>query len=165
MKNAIFDLDMTLVDSSIAESARKQRNWQQVYSLIPSFTLYQGIDEVFTFIRDNGIRAAIVSTAPRPYLERVCQYFNIPATVLLGYYDCGRIKPAPDGLLRALSALGASSDNSVSFGDRVIDIQASNVAGITSVACLWGTTERVALINSCPSATISSPIQIIDFLR
>ena len=36
----IFDLDMTLVDSSIAETARKNRRWGDVYNLIPQFTLY-----------------------------------------------------------------------------------------------------------------------------
>ena len=165
MKNVIFDLDMTLVDSSIAESARKQRNWQYVYSLIPSFSLYQGMTEVFEFIRNNGVKVAIVSTSPRPYLERVCRYFCIPVDAILGYHDCGRIKPSPEGMLRALSAIGSPAENTVSFGDRAIDIQASNAAKIASIACLWGTAERFALINSCPSATISSPIQIIDYLR
>lgn len=165
MKNAIFDLDMTLVDSNIAESARKQRNWQYVYSLIPSFTLYPGMAEVFNYIRNNGIKVAIVSTSPRPYLERVCNYFSIPTDAILGYHDCGRIKPAPEGMFRAMLAIGSSADNTVSFGDRAIDIQAANAARITSVACLWGTSEGRALINSCPSATIDSPIQIIDFLK
>lgn len=165
MKNAIFDLDMTLVDSSISESARKQRNWQYVYSLIPSFTLYSGMTEVFNYIRNNGIKVAIVSTSPRPYLERVCNYFSIPADSILGYHDCGRIKPSPEGMFRALSAIGSFPENTVAFGDRAIDIQAANSARITSVACLWGTSEERALTNSCPSAMISSPIQIIDFLR
>lgn len=165
MKNAIFDLDMTLVDSSIAESARKQRNWQYVYSLIPSFILYPGMTEVFEFIRNNGIKVAIVSTSPRPYLERVCRHFCIPVDAILGYHDCGRIKPAPDGMLRALTAIRSSADNTVSFGDRAIDIQASNAARVASIACLWGTAEKFALINSCPSATINTPIQIIDYLR
>ena len=165
MCNAIFDLDMTLVDSSIAESARKQRNWQYVYSLIPNFTLYSGINDVFDFIRGNQIKVAIVSTSPRPYVERVCRYFNMPVNVILGYHDCGRIKPAPDGMIKALSAIGASADPTISFGDRAIDIQASNAADIPSVACLWGTKERYALMNAFPSATISSPIQMIDYLK
>lgn len=165
MKNAIFDLDMTLVDSSVAESARKQRNWQYVYSLIPNFVLYPGMSEVFGFIRDNGIRVAIVSTSPRPYLERVCKFFKIPANAILGYHDCGRIKPAPDGMIRALDAIGSSADTTISFGDRAIDIEASNAAHISSVACLWGTTEYKALVNANPSAVIVSPIQIISLLK
>ena len=33
----IFDLDQTLIDSSIAETERKRRNWKGVYELIPKF--------------------------------------------------------------------------------------------------------------------------------
>lgn len=165
MKNVIFDLDMTLVDSSIAESARKQRNWQLVYSMIPSFSLYSGMGEVFDFIRNNNIRVAIVSTSPRPYVERVCRYFNIPTNAILGYHDCGRIKPAPDGMIRALKEIGSLPQDTVSFGDRAIDIQASNAAGVKSVACLWGTSERFALASSNPSETILSPNEIITLIR
>ena len=165
MKNVIFDLDMTLVDSSIAESARKQRNWPLVYSMIPSFTLYSGMGEVFDFIRNNNIRVAIVSTSPRPYVERVCRYFNIPTNAIMGYHDCGRIKPAPDGMFRALNEIGSLPQDTVSFGDRAIDIQASNAAGVKSVACLWGTSERFALASSNPSETILSPNEIITLIR
>ena len=165
MKNVIFDLDMTLVDSSIAETARKQRNWQLVYSMIPSFALYSGMGEVFDFICNNNIRVAIVSTSPRPYVERVCRYFNIPTNAILGYHDCGRIKPAPDGMIRALKEIGSLPQDTVSFGDRAIDIQASNAAGVKSVACLWGTSERFALASSNPSETILSPNEIITLIR
>ena len=165
MKNAIFDLDMTLVDSSIAESARKQRDWQNAYSLIPRFSLYPGMNEVFEFIRFNRIRVAIVSTSPRPYVERVCQFYDIPTNVVLGYHDCGRIKPAPDGLIRAMAAINTTIDNTVSFGDRVIDIQASIAANIPAVACLWGSSEGSYLVESGSVASINNPIQIIDYLR
>ena len=164
MKNAIFDLDMTLVDSSIAESARKQRDWQSVYSLIPRFSLYEGMNEVFDFIRMNGVRVAIVSTSPRSYVERVCHLFDIPSNAILGYHDCGRIKPAPDGMFRAMAAINTTADNTVSFGDRVIDILASNAANIPAIACLWGTSESFLLAKSGPKATIVRPVQIIDFL-
>lgn len=35
MKNIIFDLDLTLVDTTICEPSRHERNWQQTYNLIP----------------------------------------------------------------------------------------------------------------------------------
>ena len=38
----IFDLDNTLVDTSLALSARRKRAWQEVYSRIPLF-LYLGV--------------------------------------------------------------------------------------------------------------------------
>ena len=165
MKSIIFDLDMTLIDSSISESARRKRDWPEVYSLIPMFNLYPGMNEVFTYIRQNRNKVAIVSTAPRPYVERVCRQFNIPYDASFGYHDCGRIKPAPDGMIRALSAIGSLACETFSFGDRVIDIQASNAAGITSIACLWGTKESSALASSHPSYIITSPLEILDIIR
>lgn len=41
MKNIIFDLDLTLVDTTICEPSRHERNWQQAYALIPKCTLYE----------------------------------------------------------------------------------------------------------------------------
>ena len=69
MKGIIFDLDLTLVDSTVAEEARSRRDWQRVYSLISQFKLYPGIEDVFNHIRLNrcDLKVAIVSTAPSAY--------------------------------------------------------------------------------------------------
>ena len=61
MKSIIFDLDLTLVDSTIAESARKAKDWQLVYSLIPQFSIYDGLENVFDIIRKHDIKVCIVS--------------------------------------------------------------------------------------------------------
>ena len=84
MKGIIFDLDLTLVDSSTAEEARKGRNWPLVYSMIPQFMLYEGMQEVFDYIRRSGIEAAIVSTAPSVYVKRVIDHFSIPVQIVVG---------------------------------------------------------------------------------
>ena len=76
MKNIIFDLDLTLVDTTICEPSRHERNWQQAYALIPKCTLYEGIDEVFAIIRKFGIKSCIVSTSPRPYVGTFIKYYK-----------------------------------------------------------------------------------------
>ncbi|GAA5578824.1 hypothetical protein Pgin02_01853 [Porphyromonas gingivalis] len=53
MKSIIFDLDLTLVDTSVLEELRKKRNWNTVYSLIPSTSLYDGIREILDVIQKN----------------------------------------------------------------------------------------------------------------
>lgn len=164
MKNIIFDLDLTLVDSSIAEVARSRRDWQLVYSLIPRFLLYPGMEDVFQYIRANGIKVAIVSTAPSAYVQKVVNYFKIPVNVIVGYHDALR-KPSPDGMFLAIQRMSTTASNTISFGDRAIDIQASRAAGIRSVACLWGTKEHDALILSNPEITISSPEEILLYLQ
>ena len=69
-KGIIFDLDQTLVDSSIAEPYRG-KNWGKVNELIPSFILYDGFEAVFDFIRINEIKVAVVSTAVSNYVNNV----------------------------------------------------------------------------------------------
>lgn len=163
MKSIIFDLDLTLVDSTIAEEARAGRNWQLVYSLIPCFTLYPGMDDVFQHIRSNGIKVAIVSTAPSTYVQRVVNHFNIPVNIIIGYHDAPR-KPSPAGMLLAMQKLSSTATDAISFGDRAIDIIASNAAGIKSVACTWGTKEYDILIKAKPSLVINNCLEIINLI-
>ena len=165
MKGIIFDLDLTLVDSIIAEEARSHRDWQRVYSLIPQFRLYPGMESVFEFIRSNRDRVAvaIVSTSPSSYVGRVVNHFNIPVDTIVGYHDAER-KPSPAGMFLAMQRMGVEPSKTISFGDRAIDIQASNAAGIKSVACLWGGKENALLLNSRPDYVISAPVDIIDCL-
>lgn len=165
MKQVIFDLDLTLVDTTVLEPFRHSRDWQGAYANIPRCRLYDGIQEVSSFIRANGIRTCIVSTAPRPYLERLVRHFDIPADCIVGYHDAKPIKPAPAPMLAALRLLGCSPSEAVSFGDRAMDIQSSKEAGIKAVGCLWGTKEAALLRQSAPDAFISSPSEIIGFLR
>lgn len=164
MKYIIFDLDLTLVDTSNLEDARKSRNWSLVYSLIPTTTLYPGIDRVFSYIRNNSIMVSIVSTAPRPYIERIVRYHNIPVNYIVGYHDAKPIKPHPAPMIKALELMGASASETISFGDRVIDIQSSNAAGIKSIACFWGTKEREELLNSGYVVSITTPNEILQLI-
>jgi phosphoglycolate phosphatase-like HAD superfamily hydrolase len=165
MKAIIFDLDLTLVDSTIAEEARHQRNWQRVYELIPHFSIYEGISEVMTIIREHNIKTCIVSTAPRTYVEIVINFFKFPIPYIVSYYDAKPVKPHPAQMLKALEIMGEPASNVISFGDRDIDIQASNSANIESVACFWGTKERTNLVHSGYSHAIIHPNEIITLIR
>lgn len=164
MKSIIFDLDLTLVDTTCLEEARHNRNWREAYSLIPKTKLYEGMENVFDFIRKNNIKVAIVSTAPRPYVEKIIAYYHIPAQYVIGYHDAKPIKPHPSSMLKALELMEEKATDVISFGDRVIDIEASNAASIESVACLWGTKEMSKLVYSKAAYKISAPIDIISLI-
>jgi phosphoglycolate phosphatase-like HAD superfamily hydrolase len=60
----------------------------------------------------------------------------------------GKEKPHPDPILAAIAKLHADKAKSISAGDRAIDIIASKAAGITSIACLWGSKLPSALTKS-----------------
>ena len=160
----VFDLDLTLVDSSVAESSRTVRLWQEVYSLIPSFRLYDGLDEVFSVIRAQAIKMAIVSSTPSVYVRKVVDYFNFPVDVIVGYHDAAR-KPSPEGFTKALQRMGGNPSEAISFGDRAIDICASKAAELRAVACLWGTKEKKSLLSSGPDTVLSTPSEIVELLN
>ena len=165
MKGIIFDLDLTLVDSTIAEDARRHHDWTLVYSLIPRFALYPGIEDVLQFIRSNRQRylISIVSTTPSSYVSRVTNFFHIPVDTIIGYHDAP-IKPSPAAVLLAMKRMGTLPEDTISFGDRAIDIQASKAAGIKSIACTWGTKEAFLLRQSRPDVIISSASDMLLYL-
>jgi HAD superfamily hydrolase (TIGR01509 family) len=165
MRNIIFDLDLTLVDTTIVEPARHDRNWQLAYSLIPQCTIYEGLNEVLEIIRKHNINTCIVSTSPRQYVENVVKHFNLPIKNIVGYHDAKPIKPHPAPMLKALQLLGCDARQAISFGDRVIDIQSSNAAGIESVACFWGTKEKAELLRSGYTHAIVRPNEILTLIR
>jgi phosphoglycolate phosphatase-like HAD superfamily hydrolase len=68
-------------------------------------------------------------------------------------------------MLKALEMLGCDANNAISFGDRVIDIQSSNAAGIESVACFWGTKEKAELLRSGYTHAIVKPNEILTLIR
>lgn len=165
MRKVIFDLDLTLVDTTIVEQARHDGNWPLAYFLIPKCNLYDDIEKIFDVIKKHNISTAIVSTSPRTYVEKIVDYFNIPVNCIVAYHDAKPIKPHPAPMLKALELMGCSAKEAISFGDRDIDIQASNAAGIESVACFWGTKDKTGLIHSEYAHAIIRPEEILTLIR
>lgn len=169
MKSIIFDLDLTLVDTTCLEEARHNRDWNRAYELIPQTRMYDGMKDVLDLIRGSykkfNAKIAIVTTTPRPYVERIVSYYNIPYDHIVAYHDAKPIKPHPAQMLKALELMGVNAKSAVSFGDRVIDIEASNSAGIESIACFWGTKERVELLKSAYCHAILNPNEILTLIR
>ena len=151
-KYIIFDLDLTLVDTTLAEPYRSKRDWNGAFSVIPQCTVYEGLNEIFDVIRKFSI-------------ERVVQHFNLPINQIVAYHDAKPIKPHPAPMLKALEILGCDAKSAISFGDRVIDIQSSNAAGIESVACFWGTKEKAELVKSGYTHAIIKPNEILTLIR
>ena len=164
-KYIIFDLDLTLVDTTLAEPYRNKRDWNGAYSVLPQCTVYEGLQEIFDVIRKYGINTCIVSTSPRTYVEKVVQQFTLPISHIVAYHDAKPIKPHPAPMLKALEMLGCDAKSAISFGDSVINIQSSNAAGIESVACFWGTKEKAELVKSGYTHAIIKPSEILTLIR
>lgn len=161
----IFDLDQTLLDSSIAEIHRKNRQWGNVYPLIPQMEVYDGIEEIFAHIRQSDTKVAIVTSSPGTYCSRVIQHHKWPVPVTVCFHDTTLRKPHPAPIQLALQRLGNPPPDQVySFGDMATDITASNAAGVHSAACLWGSNDPAALAAARPEFTFNTPHEVVAFL-
>lgn len=144
----LFDLDQTLLDSSLAEPLRSRRLWSEVYSLIPKFRPYRGISELLAFLSRNGVPVCVVTSSPKAYCVRVLSYWHLEVDATVCYHDTEHHKPCPDPLLAALSRLGIRAPDAISVGDSPEDIIAARRAGIFAVAAGWGTADARALADS-----------------
>jgi phosphoglycolate phosphatase-like HAD superfamily hydrolase len=150
MKAVIFDLDQTLVDSRIAEDARRRRAWGSVYPLIPQFGVYPGVDELLASLKGHA-RLAVVTSSPSSYCNRVTSWRRWQFDVAVCYHDSTMHKPHPEPLLVALRNLGVPASGVVSVGDHPDDVAASRAAGIVCVGAFWGTSDRAGLLAAGPN--------------
>jgi HAD superfamily hydrolase (TIGR01509 family) len=165
MKGVIFDLDQTIIDSSISEYYRNNRKWSKVYELIPNFTVYNEINEILIDLRVRDFKIAIVTTSPSTYTDKVLNHFNIECDFRVCYHDAARIKPYPDQYNKVVENLQLHRDKTYTLGDRAIDIQAAHNANIISCACYWGTKEKNLLDNSQPNHKFLSVAQAREFFH
>ncbi len=162
----IFDLDQTLVDSRIAKPLRDRRDWNGVYNLIPSFSLYPTVLDLLQYVHANQIPLAIVTSSPRPYCQKVIDYFALPIDTCVCYHDTSKHKPHPEPIILAVEKMRVINRGSIlSFGDDAQDIMASNGANVISVACMWGTSDAKSLLSSNPNHICNTPEDMSTLIR
>lgn len=144
----IFDLDMTLIDSSEVEPLRQNKQWKDIYPQIPSLHPYPNINPLLKHLKAVGVKIAIVTSSPKPYSEKIIQHFQWHVDVIVAYHDTKEHKPHPAPILEALNRLAVKSSEVISVGDAVADIEASHKAGVDSIAAFWGTSQPERLAES-----------------
>lgn len=65
----IFDLDMTLVDTSSLSSLREKRLWNRVYEKIPITTVFQDIINLIQSLK-KFYSLGIVTSSPGVYAKK-----------------------------------------------------------------------------------------------
>jgi haloacid dehalogenase superfamily, subfamily IA, variant 3 with third motif having DD or ED/haloacid dehalogenase superfamily, subfamily IA, variant 1 with third motif having Dx(3-4)D or Dx(3-4)E len=152
MRAILFDLDQTLVDSRHIEHLRRSRQWSIVYQKIPTILAYDGINEVLSVTRDNGIKLAIVSSSPSSYVQRVMRHFGWSFDFTVCYHDTTQHKPHPAPFIEAVNRLKIAAMDCWAIGDDPKDIIAARAAGMYAVAALWGSLDKESLKSAKPDA-------------
>lgn len=162
---AVFiDLDQTLIDSRIAESSRRARDWSSVYKLVPRLSPYPGISNLIMELNNKKVPICIVTSSPTPYCRHIISQWEWKIDATVCYHDTQRRKPFPDPFLAGLAKLKALACNSVAIGDAANDIYAAKAANILSVGASWGTLEKEKLFKSNPDIMCFTTVELKTFL-
>jgi HAD superfamily hydrolase (TIGR01509 family) len=125
------------------------------HHLIP----YDGIAEMLESLANRGARIAVVSLKPRRAGEIELDITGLRPLVGLTVWgdDVERPKPEPDGVVRAMSRLGADPRATIVIGDSPADIMMGRAAGTRTAAALWGGASRDRLLAESPDLVLNSP--------
>ena len=81
-------------------------------------------------LRTNGTRVAVVTNSPSEVARAMLDKARIDPDVLVSGSDVGQPKPAPDGILAALTLLQLTAAEAMFVGDTNFDREAARRAGI-----------------------------------
>lgn len=167
-KIILFDMDMTLIDSSIAK--QYGRNYKEVQKHISEFSVFDGIKEVIEQLSKEHL-IYIVSGNVGSTVKKVIQYFNlnIPLENVYGYRQgypmenlARKKKVMQVALNNILQTHHISKSEVVYVGDEADDYRACQEYGVNFVGCLWGNGELKQIPTIC---TISHPKEIFDIIK
>jgi len=132
----LLDLDQTLVLTQALEPLRRRRQWSRIYKSFHLTALPTGT-AIFLERVQKMAKVGVVTTAPRPYAERLLRHHRIDLPVLIAYHDVSNVKPHPEPILKAAEKLLTSPAFCVHVGDQMNDVVAANRAGAVAVAISW----------------------------
>jgi phosphoglycolate phosphatase/AHBA synthesis associated protein len=81
-------------------------------------------------LRANGIRVAVVTNSPSELARTMLDQARVDPDILVSGSDVGQPKPAPDGILAALTLLQLTAAQAVFVGDTDFDREAARRARI-----------------------------------
>ncbi|MGB8951448.1 MAG: HAD family hydrolase [Candidatus Aminicenantales bacterium] len=177
MKGAIFDMDGTIVDvpydwplikaelgaqgvpiltfiSGLSEPERAQK-WKILQKYENEATrkavLKKGMRQFLAFLRDNGIRTALVTNNSGANVRFLLKKFSLAFDCILSR-ESGFWKPSGAPLRAALERLDLHTDECCAIGDSHFDVKAAEDAGI----------ERIFILNNEKGQFSSLPVEIFS---
>ena len=163
-RGIIFDLDETIINSTVLKDYRNSRDWKSCYSNTHLTSIYEGLDDLQTYLRKQNLKVGIVTMSPKKYAIELLTFHSIHFDTLIAYHDVKKRKPHPEPMLKCATELGIKPNELIALGDDKRDIESANSAGITSVGVTWGCTSREELLLANPDYLIDDITEIYNLL-
>ena len=126
---------------------------------------YEGVMELLTDLRQQGVKIAVVSNKHDPAVQALCaHYFGGLLDLAVGGGNSRPLKPAPNNLLYAIERLGVTLDNVWYVGDSVQDVMTARNAGVKCAAVTWGFQDPHRLAAENPTALANNAEELRKIL-
>lgn len=107
---------------------------------------YPGVMQLLDELHAAGCLVGIVSNKPDSTVRSLADaLFQGKADIAVGEKAGIRRKPAPDTVLAAMEALGATKAETVYVGDSEVDVMTARAAGVPCISVTWGFRDRDVL--------------------
>lgn len=129
-------------------------------------TPYDGVNDMLTALRQQGIRLAVFSNKPHAdTCAVVARYFpEVEFEAVRGQIEGTPVKPDPAGALAIAEEMGLKPDEFIYLGDTATDMQCAVNAGMRPIGVLWGFRTAAELLESGAQALIEHPSQLMGQL-
>ena len=125
-----------------------------------------GIDELFSYLKQNGYRTGLVSSTRRP---KVIEHLSEAG--ILDFFDVlvtgdmvSRGKPDPEGYQKAAEMLGLAAEECMGVEDSFVGVRAVNAAGLYTVMVpdMFEPTPEIAALLDAKCETLAHIIPILE---
>lgn len=125
-------------------------------------TLLPGAEETLETFSRRGLRMGFATSKKREAAEMLLEHLGALhyMEARIGPLEVTRHKPAPEPVQKAMSALGATPEETVFVGDMHFDVLAGLAAGVTTLAVSTGYQSRAELEALNPHAVYDSLVDV-----
>jgi len=128
--------------------------------------LFEGIAELVQALETRGLTWGIVTNKAERFalpLMRLLGY-SARAACVIGGDTTGRLKPHPEPLYAAASAIHIAPERCIYMGDDQRDVQAGKAAGMKTIAVRYGYLHGSDPVSWGADAVIDTPLDILRFI-
>jgi HAD superfamily hydrolase (TIGR01549 family) len=113
---------------------------RQLEARLGDTTVYPGVADALHALRVAGVKLAVFTGATARAAQLQLQRANElgPFDAIVGSDEIKRVKPSPDGVLRACELLDVEPSRAAYIGDATNDVLCARAAGALGVAAGWG---------------------------
>ncbi len=129
-----------------------------------SLNLFPGVVETLEQLKRSGIRLCLFTGMGRRGTKWTFSELGLGKWIdcKVTGDDVRRYKPDPEGIFKALEAIGVPPEKSLMVGDSPKDVEAGKVAGAKTGIALWGIHDESLFDSVHADYRFQSPLQILQ---